>query len=204
MILILGGFPAAGNFASEVWNFTADEVISVQDQTARRTILDGRARVVSETREIEADHLELSGENNSLITGNGNVKLIDLERNIEISSRRFVYDRKEKVVRFREQVSLVDEAEGIVIRCESLDFLEDDELVIMQVSVRLIKDRTVCRGEFATFRRTENILDISGAPVVWRNDDEYRADRIQVNLDSDEIVMEGEVAGSLTTGGNDE
>ncbi len=50
----------------------------------------------------------------------------------------------------------------------------------------------------------DNILEISGRPVVWRKDDEYRADRIQVNLDSDEIILEGDVAGALTTKGDED
>ncbi len=200
-MLIISVIPAVQSTASEIWTFSANEVTSIQSESNRRTILTGKARVLSESREIEADHLELSGRDNSLITGEGDVKLVDLERNIEIRSQRFVYDRLKKVIRFREQVSLVDELEGIVIRC---DFLEEEELVVMQVSVRLIKDRTVCRGEFARFSRDDKILNISGAPVVWRDDDEYRAERIQVNLDTDEIVMEGEVEGSLTTGESDD
>ena len=85
-----------------------------------------------------------------------------------------------------------------------MDLQEEDDLIIMQVSVRLIKEDTICRGEFATFQMEGNLLEISGRPVVWRKNDEYRADRIRVNLDTDEIVMEGAVAGELTTANEDE
>jgi lipopolysaccharide export system protein LptA len=192
-------FSGAENLRAETWRFAADQVSSTQGDQRNRTILDGNARVESDSMEIEALHIELGGEDFSLIIGTGGILLYDKDEGITVEARRFEYDRKAKIIRFREQVTLVDENEGIVIRCESLDLFEEEDLVVMQVSVRLIKEETVCRGEFATFRRDENILVISGRPVVWREEDVYRARRITVNLDTDEIVMEGAVEGALTT-----
>jgi lipopolysaccharide export system protein LptA len=193
------------NLAAETWRFTAAQVSSIQREGVSRTVLDGGSRVESERFLITAGHLELSGENYNLISGYGSLELTDRERNLTVTSGRFEYNRTAKLIRFRDQVTLVDVDEGIVIRCESLDLREDDDLVIMQVAVRLIKDRTVCRGEFATFRLDDNILEISGRPVVWRENDEYRANRIRVDLNTDEIILEGSVAGVLTTQGeNDE
>lgn len=190
---------------AETWRFSASQVSSNQGGGSKsNTILDGNARVESDNMVITAAHLELGGEDYTLITGSGGVSLTDSERGVTITSGRFDYDRDAKIIRFREQVTLLDEEKGIVIRCESMDLQEEDDLVIMQVSVRLIRDETVCRGEFATFLMEENILEISGRPVVWREADEYRADRITVNLDTDEIVMEGAVAGALTTAKEDE
>ena len=190
---------AAAPLSAETWRFTAKQVSSTQSSSRSVTVLDGDARVASDTMTILADHLELGGEDYSRISGSGGVRLTDSDKGIAIESGRFDYDRSAKIIRFREQVTLVDEEEGIVIRCESLDLLEEEDLVIMQVAVRLIRDDIVCRGEFASFRREENTLEISGRPVVWRGDDEYRANRITVDLNTDEIVMEGTVSGALTT-----
>ena len=185
---------------AETWRFSADRVNSIQSSENPKTILDGNARVESDNLIITASHLELSGNNYKLISGENGVSLRDTERGIRVSSGHFDYDRDAKLIRFREQVSLVDEDKGIVIRCEFLNLQEENDVIVMQVSVRLIKDETISRGEFATYWMNDNILEISGRPVVWRKDDEYRADRIRVNLDTDEITMEGAVAGALTTG----
>ncbi len=189
---------------AETWRFSADQVFSTQSGDNPRTTLDGNARVESDNMVISASHLVLGGKDYKNISGENDVSLMDTERGITVSSGRFDYDREAKIIRFREQVSLIDEEKGIVIRCESLNLQEENDLVIMQVSVRLIKEDTVCRGEFATYWMNDNILEISGRPVVWRKDDEYRADRIHVNLDTDEITMEGAVAGALTTEKNEE
>jgi lipopolysaccharide export system protein LptA len=196
-------FSAAGAGA-ETWRFSADRVFSSETGDNPETVLDGNARVESGNMIITATHLVLGGEDYNTISGEKGVSLIDSDRGITIRSGRFDYDRTTKIIRFRNQVSLVDGEKGIVIRCESLNLQEENDLVIMQVSVRLIKDETVCRGEFATYWMEDNQLEISGRPVVWRKEDEYRADRIRVNLDTDEITMEGAVAGSLTTKKNDE
>jgi len=189
---------------AETWRFSADQVSSTQAGDNPRTILDGNARVESDNMVISASHLVLGGKDYNRISGEKGVFLADAERGITVNSERFDYDREAKIIRFREQVSLIDEEKGVVIRCESLNLQEENDLVIMQVSVRLTKEDTVSRGEFATYWMNDNILEISGRPVVWRKDDEYRADRIRVNLDTDEITMEGAVAGALTTEKNEE
>jgi len=197
VLLLLSVFISGA--AGETWRFSADQVSSFQRGDNPKTILDGNARVESENMIISASHLVLGGRDYNSISGENGVSLTDNDRGITVRSGRFDYDREAGLIRFREQVFLVDDEKGIVIRCESLNLQEDNDLVVMQVTVRLIKDETVCRGEFATYWMEENILEITGHPVVWRKDDEYRADRIRVNLDNDEIVMEGTVAGALTT-----
>jgi lipopolysaccharide export system protein LptA len=186
--------------AAEEWRFVAGEVSSVFAEGREKTLLQGGARVSSDTKEIDADTLELFGSGLHRMEGNGNVVVRDLEEGITISAQKVEYDRDAGILRFRERVVLEDENEGLVIRCESLENRENENLVFMQVSVRLIKDDLVCRGEFALYRRDDDMLEISGMPVVWRDEDEYRAERIRVNLDTEEIILEGDVAGSLTTG----
>ncbi len=198
LFVLLVFSPILPGLFAETWKFSADKVSSAQSEREKSTVLEGNARVESEEMVILAEHLNLSGDDYGNITGRGGVSLDDTGKGIHIESGRFEYDRDTNILKFRDLVTLVDEEEGIVIRCESLDFLEDEELLILQVAVRLIKDGTVCRGEFATFRREENVLDISGRPVVWRDSDEYRADRIRIDLETDEITMEGTVVGELT------
>ena len=153
--------------------------------------------------EIRAESLELLGPDYDKISGSGSVVLIEIEKGITVESSRFDYDREQELIRFRGRVSLVDEEDGILIRAEALDFFEDDDFVMMTAAVRLIKENTIGRGEFATFRRDEKILELSGRPVVWQDGDEYRADRITVNLETDEIILEGAVEGLLITEGDE-
>ncbi|MCG8452197.1 MAG: hypothetical protein MI717_03320 [Spirochaetales bacterium] len=203
--LLFGIFFTLGALGfGEEWTFSAQQVSSRRGGGETTTVLEGGARVESESMLILADTIELGGEENESIAGEGGVDLLDKEEGLSIRSQSFEYDRRAKLIRFRQQVSLIDEEEGIVIRCESLDFREEDDVVVMQVLVRLIKEETICRGEFATYSREDGLLEISGRPEVWRNDDVYRAQRITVDLENDEILLQGAVAGSLTTEDEDE
>ena len=55
----------------------------------------------------------------------------------------------------------------------------------------------VCRSEYAVYRRQAKLLDLSGFPVVFKKNDEFRADRIRVDLETDDVTMEGSVSGSI-------
>ncbi|OQX29062.1 MAG: hypothetical protein B0D92_05705 [Spirochaeta sp. LUC14_002_19_P3] len=188
-----------GMVYAETWSFSAAQVTSVQRDDISQTVLEGNVQVNSEKLDIKADYVELTGKDYELLKGNGRIYLRETEKGITITSNSFDYDKNAELLKFRGFVTLMDEKDEIVIRCESLDYYEAKELVILQAAVRLIKDKTVGRGEFATYRRTDKILELSGRPVVWQDKDKYQADRITVNLDSDEISMEGAVKGTLTT-----
>ncbi len=189
---------------AETWTFSAINVTSVQRGDQSNTVLEGNVQVNSKDLEISADHIELSGPDYDILTGKGNILLKELDKELTIEANSMDYDKNKKLIRLRGFVTLVDEKDDIVIRCESLEFYQEKELVILQAAVRLVNDKTIGRGEFATYRREDKILELSGRPVVWQDDDRYQADRITVNLDTDEISMEGTVQGLLTIKGDEE
>jgi lipopolysaccharide export system protein LptA len=53
------------------------------------------------------------------------------------------------------------------------------------------------RSEFAKYNREKETLELAGMPIVIWKDDEYRASRITINLDTDNINMTGEVSGTI-------
>ncbi len=55
----------------------------------------------------------------------------------------------------------------------------------------------VCRAEHAVYHRQEKLLDLTGFPIVYKKDDEFRADKIRVDLDTDDVIMEGAVSGTI-------
>jgi lipopolysaccharide export system protein LptA len=63
--------------------------------------------------------------------------------------------------------------------------------------VRIFKKDIVCRSEFARYQRDKKILELSGMPWVSKGGDVYQAARITINLDTEEISLEGSVQGTL-------
>ena len=79
-------------------------------------------------------------------------------------------------------------------------FIEDNDtekLTIVQIGVRVLKKDIVCRAEFAKYWRDKKLVELSGLPWVSRRDDVYQAARITINLDTEDISLEGDVQGTI-------
>ncbi|GHU60077.1 hypothetical protein FACS189444_6640 [Spirochaetia bacterium] len=157
----------------------------------------GNAEVRSDNLLLKADRIELQGDDNQFIDCTGNVYGIEEEKDIIFQTDRLRYDRKLKVARLEGNSTLEDRKNEIVAKGRFIEYDDQAEVTVFQISVRLFKDTMVCRSEYAVYRRTEKLLDLSGFPVVYKKQDEFRADRIRVDLDTDDVTMEGSVSGSI-------
>ena len=78
-----------------------------------------------------------------------------------------------------------------------ISYNQKTEIAFLQTDVKLKRKDIDCTAVFATYRRTLNLLDLSGSPRVLRDGDEFRADRISVNLETEYISLDGTVSGTL-------
>jgi lipopolysaccharide export system protein LptA len=162
------------------------------------TILIGNAEVRSDNLLLRADRIEIQGKDNQFIVCTGNVWGHEEDKNILFFTDKLHYDRKLKIARLEGNSSLEDRANEVVARGRFLEYDDKNEVAVLQISVRLFKDEMVCRSEYAIYRRNEKLLDLSGFPVVFKKNDEFRADKIRVDLDTDDVTMEGTVSGTIT------
>lgn len=107
------------------------------------------------------------------------------------------YDRTLKTSRFRGLVQLEDSSNGVTVRAGLLDYDETSEKVVMQTGVRLFKGDLVCRSDYAVYDRQAETLDLSGLPAVNKKRDVYRAGTIHVNLKTEDVLLDGEVSGTI-------
>jgi len=161
------------------------------------TILIGNAEVRSDSLLLRADRIEIQGDDNQFIECIGNVWGHEEDKNILFYTDRLRYDRKLKIARLEGNSSLEDRQNEIVARGRFIEYNDQSEVAVFQIAVRLFKDDMVCRSEYAIYRRQEKLLDLSGFPVVYKKDDEFRADKIRVDLDTDDVIMEGSVSGTI-------
>jgi len=182
---------------ADVFTFRADRVQGSRATGREVTILTGNAEVRSDKLLIHADRIEINGSDNRFIDCSGHVQGFEEEKNILFITDRMRYDRTLKIARLEGNSTMEDRDNEIVARGRFIEYDDENEIAILQISVRLFKDNLVCRSEYAVYRRAEKTLALSGFPLVYKKDDEYRADRIRVDLDTDDVVMEGDVKGSL-------
>jgi lipopolysaccharide export system protein LptA len=191
-------FLLTANLASaDVFTFKADRMSGTKAIGKETTILIGNAEVRSNSLLLKASRIEIQGENNQFIDCSGGVWGMEEEKNILFFTDRLRYDRKLKIARLEGNSTLEDRKNEVVAKGNFIEYDDQAEITVMQISVRLFKDDMVCRSEYAVYRRNEKLLDLSGFPVVYKKDDEFKADRIRVDLDTDDVTMEGAVSGTI-------
>jgi lipopolysaccharide export system protein LptA len=187
----------AGMAEADIFTFKADRMSGGKAAGREITILTGNAEVRSDNLLLRADRIEIQGDNNQFIDCSGRVWGQEEEKEIFFETDRLRYDRKLKIARLEGNSTLEDRKNEIVVKGRFIEYDDQSEVTVFQISVRLFKDTMVCRSEYAVYRRTEKILNLSGFPVVYKKDDEFRAERIRVDLDTDDVTMEGTVSGSI-------
>jgi len=193
LFFVFAVFPIQG----EIFTFRADSMTGGRATGREITVLIGNAEVQSDKVFLQADRIEIHGENNRFVDCIGNVRGREDEKNIIFRADRLRYDRTLKIARLEGNASLEDRENELLARARFIEYDDENEIAIFQISVRLFKDNLVCRAEYAVYRRKEKTLALTGFPVVYKNDDEFRANRIRVDLDTDDVIMEGDVQGSL-------
>jgi lipopolysaccharide export system protein LptA len=187
----------SGAAGADIFTFKADRMSGGKASGREITILTGNAEVRSDKLLLRADRIEIQGENNQFIDCTGHVWGQEEEKDIFFETDRLRYDRTLKIARLEGNSTLEDRKNEIVAKGRFIEYDDQSEVTVFQISVRLFKETMVCRSEYAVYRRTEKILNLSGFPVVYKKDDEFRAERIRVDLDTDDVTMEGSVSGSI-------
>lgn len=191
--LVIAAFPLAAN----TFSFSADRMSGGRATGREITVLTGNAEVLSDTFLLRADRIEIHGNDNRFIDGSGNVEGQETEKSIFFRTGRLRYDRTLKIARLEGNSTLEDRANEIVTRARFIEYDDQNEIAVLQISVRLFRDNLICRAEYAVYNRAEQTLLLSGFPVVYKGDDIFRAERIRVDLNTDDVVMEGDVSGSI-------
>ncbi len=203
LLAMVGGlllaFPALGS--AETFRFSGDETTVVFAEGQERTVLRGAASVVSDDTTISAEEIEIYGEDFRYAVARGGVEAADTEREIYITADELFFDREQDILRAEGNAVLEDRKNELVVKGNLLENRSSDEVTIAQVAVRILGEELTARSEFALYRRETEVLELSGLPVVFWKGDEYRAARIVVDLQQDEISLEGDVRGRITTEG---
>jgi lipopolysaccharide export system protein LptA len=182
---------------ADIFTFKADKMSGTKALGRETTILSGNAEVRSDNLVLRATRIEIQGDDNQFIDCTGGVWGIEEEKDIIFQTDRLRYDRKRKIARLEGNSTLEDRKNNLVAKGNFIEYDDQSEVTVFQIAVRLFKDDMVCRSQYGVYRRIEKLLDLSGFPVVFKKDDEFRADRIRVDLDTDDVTMEGAISGTI-------
>jgi lipopolysaccharide export system protein LptA len=177
--------------------FSADFMRYEAAEGSEYTVLSGNAYVKTGSKEITADEISLYGEDYNILICTGNVEVFDSEEELKINSETLFYDREDKITRINSRSVMEDYKNEMIIKSGFLEYKQEEDILVLQIGVRILKEDLTCRCEFAIYNKDSDSLLMTGLPVVYKNDDIFRASKIKVLLENDEIQMDGKVEGSL-------
>ena len=189
---------------SEQIEFQADSMSGKTGKEADNTTLSGNAFVKTSSMEIRADSITLHGKDFRYITASGAVQGANTESAMDFTCGRLEYDRETKIATLHEKVSLTDTENDVKASAQIIEYNQNLEIAIMQINVNITQKNNVCTSAYAIYRKKAQMLNMSGNSKVVQDDDTFRAQEITLNLDTQEITLDGKVKGSVaTTGGNE-
>ena len=203
-VILWAGLPAVPALAFE-GEFSGDDMDVVLATGRERVFLTGNAYFRTESTTITADTIELYGDDYRYARGEGSVRVVDDELNLIITCDSFFYDRIAEYTQAEGNAVMEDLDNEVVVKGGLLENRNEEDLTLIFTRVRIFQGTDLTTwSEFARYRRDTNILELSGLPRVIRDDDEFRANRIVINLDTDEITLQGEVQGVFTSTDDEE
>ncbi len=182
---------------ADSFTFSGERTSVSLTEGRERTLLQGNATVVSNDFELTAEEIELWGTNFRYAVGRRNVSVFDSAHNIRIAAQTVRFDRTTENLRAEYMIVVEDLDNELILKGEYLETRNGGDLIVVQTAVRVLRDDLTARAQFLRFRREENVLELSGFPVLFWKGDEYRATRIVMNLDTEEIEMQGRVQGAI-------
>jgi len=198
-LILAGGLLALAStgLRGETFSFSGDSTTMSLAEGSQHALLTGHGRVESEDLRITADSIELFGKDFIYAQAHGNVHVVDARRGLDLTSQELFYDRNRKIARVRGNATLADLKNEMVVKGGFIEDRDKEQITIVQIGVRIFRKDIVCRSEFARYQRDKKILELSGMPWVSKGGDVYQAAHITINLDTEEISLEGSVQGTL-------
>ena len=186
---------------SESITFSADRMTGSTGENSEYSKLEGNAFIKTETMEIRADEIVLSGQDFRFITATGSIVGKSSESDFDFECEQLEYDRETKLVILRGNVSLVDNENDVKATAQLIEFDQNTEIANMQITVKLIQKKNVCTGAIAVYNKKEQLLELKGSPQIQKDKDLFKANEISMNLETEKITLDGKVRGSVTDSG---
>lgn len=177
--------------------FSANSMTGKSGDSNTTTSLSGNAYIKTDSMEVQADDVTLSGEDYRYIKASGSVHGKNLDTNMEFTCDELSYDRITKVAELKGNVSLSDIDNDVKAQAQIIVYDQDKDIAILQVKINLTQKDNVCTGSYAVYYKKDQILELSGNAQIKQKEDVFRAQHITLDMDSQDITLGGNVRGTV-------
>jgi len=183
--------------SAEKISFSADSMSGTVGDKSDSTTLSGEAYVLTDTMEITADVINMSGKDFRYIEATGSIKGKNMESEMEFTCGRMKYDRETKIAQLIDNVSLTDTKNEVTAKAQLIEYNQETDIAVMHIDIELKQKDNTCTGAYAVYRKKSQMLELSGNAQIQQGNDTFRAQEITLDLDSQEITLDGRVKGSI-------
>ena len=178
--------------------FSANKMTGQAGNTNTKTSLSGNAYVKTASMEIQADELELSGDEYRYIKASGHIIGKNLEAHMDFTCDSLEYDRTTKIAELKGNVKLTDLDNDVTAEAQIITYNQQLDIAILQIKIQLLQKDNVCSGAYAVYYKETQILELSGNAQVQQKEDTFRAQYITLNMETQDITLDGNVKGRVT------
>ena len=188
-----------------LWNVNAEKIIfSANKMTGQagnsnsKTSLSGNAYIKTDSMEILAEEIELSGDDYRYIKASGKVDGKNIDANMEFTCDSLEFDRTTKIAELKGNVKLTDNDNDVKAEAQIIIYNQDTEVAVLQIKINLMQKDNICTGSYAVYYKKTQYLELSGNASVKQKDDLFRAQYITLDMNTQDITLDGNVKGKVT------
>lgn len=187
-------------FASSISFYGGKTSVSLEE--GNKTVsLTGGAGVTSENIKLTSDEIFIYGEDYRYVRCSGSVSVLDTQREISLTSQNVWYDREEKVMLSDGWIEIEDKKNEARISGARVEYNEQSSLITIQMKASIEQDTDKgllkCSSDIIEYNADEQVLRMRGNAVVKWGEDSYSASVITVNIDTEEIELQGSITGEI-------
>jgi len=184
-------------FSEESITFSANQLKGNTNEENQYTQLLGNAFIETSDMTIQANEIILSGKDFEDIIAKGAIKGVNKESNFDFACEELTYNRKTKIALLKNKVQLDDKENEVLAKAQIIEYNQNTEIAIMQIDVSITQKDNLCTSALAIYRKKTQMLEMSGNPKIKRGEDTFQAREITLNMETEEIYLDGKVKGSV-------
>ena len=178
--------------------FSASRMSGKTGEKNTTTSLSGNVYIKTDSMEIQADDVELSGDDYRYIKADGKITGKNFDSNMEFECDSLEFDRITKVAVLKGNVNLDDKDNNVNVKAQIINYDQETEIAIIQIKIVLTQKDNVCSASYAVYYKKDQMLELSGNAQVKQGEDTFRAQEITFNMDTQDITLGGNVKGTVT------
>ena len=159
------------------------------------------AQVKNGSLSIQAQSIQINGDDYSFLTCTNTVIITDTDKGMTLRTNKITYDRTNDLIESDSFIEIDNTDLAFHVTAHYLNYNVDKGTMELQVDVKLYHDAEgklmACQADSLSFDLTNKILILLGNATVDYDANNYQAQAITIDLNTNAIKMDGNIKGTI-------